>query len=235
MHGTANPNPYSAPAFDAAPPTAGVAHGFGYKPQRDRVLLISITLGLFTLSHLVSMWSCLAGNEIVGVPFDFMRPREAGEPGVDLVQVSSLLTYLFSAIVIAMFFHRANKNARALGGDYHGVTITPGWTVGWFVVPIAQWWKPFQAIKEIWGASQPGLSGILPLWWGLWLLMSIGGRVLSKLDAETAEEITRLNFLSMGHSVGAIAAAAAVFAVVRGLDRIQQCHHETGRQVPPGE
>ena len=36
-------------------------------------------------------------------------------------------------------------------------SFTPGWSVGWFFVPIMNPWKPFQAMREIWQASaEPG-------------------------------------------------------------------------------
>ena len=47
--------------------------------------------------------------------------------------------------------HRANYNARQLGAA--DMRFTPGWAVGWHFIPIAWFWKPYQAMTEIWRAS----------------------------------------------------------------------------------
>jgi len=79
-----------------------------------------------------------------------------------------------SAVLVLVWIHRANYNARALGAT--GLKMTPGWAVGWYFVPIAWFWKPYQAMKEIWQASidpkhwwRQGGSPLLSWWWGLWL------------------------------------------------------------------
>ena len=63
----------------------------------------------------------------------------------------------------------------ALGSP--GLRFTPGWAVGWYFVPIANLWKPYQAMKEIWRASKnPGnwqaetTSGFLGWWWFWWII-----------------------------------------------------------------
>lgn len=50
--------------------------------------------------------------------------------------------------------------------------FTPGWSVGWFFIPIANVFKPYQVMKETWRLSHPGShvgNGLLNLWWFLWI------------------------------------------------------------------
>jgi hypothetical protein len=70
-----------------------------------------------------------------------------------------------------IWVYRANKNARALGTD---MKYSPGWSVGWFFVPIAGLYVPYFVIKEIWQGSMPipagqsrpaAVSPILKTWW----------------------------------------------------------------------
>jgi len=59
----------------------------------------------------------------------------------------------------------------ALSG--HPMSFTPGWSVGWYFVPIANLFKPYLAMKEIWQRShkdQSVSSAILGLWWAAWLI-----------------------------------------------------------------
>ena len=99
---------------------------------------------------------------------------------------------LMSSILVLSWIHRANYNARQLGAT--GLKFTPGWAVGWYFIPIAMFWKPYQAMKEIWQASfnptrwwEEEKPPLLPLWWGLWLVTSfVTGSVTWGVEAETA-------------------------------------------------
>jgi hypothetical protein len=69
-----------------------------------------------------------------------------------------------------------------------GLTISPPWAVGWFFVPIAALWKPFQAVREVWqvGVDRGGwqavpVPGLLRWWWGLYLLTNYLGWASARL------------------------------------------------------
>lgn len=77
-------------------------------------------------------------------------------------------------ILAATWIYRAAANMHAIRGS--GMTTSPGWAVGWYFIPIANFWKPYQAMREIHGASagrQPrqaaAATPVLRLWWLLWL------------------------------------------------------------------
>ena len=110
-----------------------------------------------------------------------------------------------TAVLVLVWIHRANYNARQLGAT--DMKISPGWAVGWYFVPVAWFWKPYQAMKEIWQASvnpkywwrQSG-SPLLTCWWSLCLLRSWGlplvyAMVVPSLDTarpETVEAISEV-------------------------------------------
>jgi hypothetical protein len=110
-------------------------------------------------------------------------------PVFDMVYaLTALLTIplsLVTAILFLAYMNRANKNARALGAE--GMQFTPGWCVGWFFVPIMNLFRPYQAIREIFQASDPKSSpagwklahapGVVGLWWGVWLVGNFLGQV----------------------------------------------------------
>jgi len=91
------------------------------------------------------------------------------------VTVPLVCATLLIFVVAATWIYRAAGNLRAL--DVQGLKVSPGWAVGWYFVPIANLWKPYEAMKEIWQASTrpqqwqgAAVSPVLPLWWTLWLL-----------------------------------------------------------------
>jgi len=77
-------------------------------------------------------------------------------------------------IIFLIWINKANKNSRALGSK--GMQFTPGWCVGWWFIPIASLWKPYQAVREIWKTSQSSdnwqtqKNSIITLWWTLWII-----------------------------------------------------------------
>ncbi len=100
---------------------------------------------------------------------------------------------LASGILVLTWIHRANHNARHLGAA--DMKCTPGWAVGWYFVPIAWFWKPYQAMKEIWQASANpsdwqgrAVSPLLHWWWALWVLPFWGASLVDWAAGRTLDE-----------------------------------------------
>lgn len=64
------------------------------------------------------------------------------------------LVGLALTVVIFVWIFRLTKNLFAQG--IQELKITPGWSVGWFFVPIAFFWKPYQAISQLERAAKVG-------------------------------------------------------------------------------
>jgi hypothetical protein len=85
-----------------------------------------------------------------------------------------MVVYLVLIFLFSIWVHRANLNARALGGK--DMRFSPGWAVGWFFVPVMNFFRPFQVLREIWIASDiaqkqndKNISALLITWWVLCL------------------------------------------------------------------
>jgi hypothetical protein len=88
-----------------------------------------------------------------------------------------LIAFIACVIIVGRWIYRASANAHALSDE---MTISPGWAVGWFFVPVMNLFRPYQAMREVWLASHfrgnwhgeptPSLVG---LWWGLWIVVNI--------------------------------------------------------------
>lgn len=102
-------------------------------------------------------------------------------PGLDFVKrfsiatnICSMIAFALSVVCFARWLYNATKRAHLFSG---GMTMSPGWAVGSYFIPIVNLFKPFQAMREIWQASiAPNATGIVPvpvgmrIWWGLWLV-----------------------------------------------------------------
>ncbi|GAB4513810.1 MAG: hypothetical protein Tsb0020_32170 [Haliangiales bacterium] len=146
---------------------------------------------------------------------------------------SSLESLTYAGIVLLIlcgvgFFawaYRANNNARALGAGH--MQNSPGWTIGWFFMPILGMWKPYFAIKEIWHASRPegdldatpesGMEWLtepdatpwfLPMWWWAWL----GAGIAAQLGAVWLTDAMSLEDNQFALTVDIVASAIDVAA-----------------------
>jgi hypothetical protein len=88
-----------------------------------------------------------------------------------------LIPFLAIPVLVLRWIYLASANAHALVGD--GMRFKPGWAVGWYFIPVANLWKPYQAMKEIWQVSsgrpdwkKMPAPAVMRWWWGLWLLSS---------------------------------------------------------------
>ncbi len=119
-----------------------------------------------------------------------------------------LLIFVVTAVIFLRWTYLSKRNVRFLGAD--ALEFTPGWAVGWYFIPIATLWKPYQALKETFKASHPDFTenwrqaphpSIMPLWWTLWILGNFVGQAIFRttLRAETIDEFlssSRLTFFS---------------------------------------
>lgn len=122
------------------------------------------------------------------------------------------VAFLASVVTIAMWIQRAHANLAF--GDAQNLQFTPGWAVGWYFIPIANLFKPFEAMRELWNASHPGRDvsagkavPIIVAWWTAWLLGNIVngfGTRIAAIEREGAYEV--------GSGIGAVGTVAVIVA-----------------------
>lgn len=117
----------------------------------------------------------------------------------------SLVLALATFVVFGIWIVRAHRNLPALGARH--LEFTPGWALGWFFVPIAYFWKPYQAMRALWQNSRDATrphtqdtTWVMPVWWGLWIISMVLGNYLIRHSFETATvaqltEVTQVTML----------------------------------------
>lgn len=145
--------------------------------------------------------------------------------GEIVLAVVFAVTFLTGLVLALRWIYLANANAHALGAE--GMRFTPGWAVGWYFVPIANLWKPYQAMKEIWQASAVKtdwrvvrVPRLLPWWWAFWLLstsISIGPIDSDDPDQRIAALVFLLILFSLllGAFVTFVTISARIWAMQR--------------------
>ena len=149
------------------------------------------------------------------------------------------LTYVLSAIVFLIWLNRAHKNLQFLKPDL--LEFTSGWAVGWWFIPFATLWKPFQVVREVWAESDPDFDPDQPqylsyslhaapaymvVWWIAWLVMLFAlniGRGLVKIPGLTTTNFGAIVFFQ---AVVVIFAGVLAITVVRDITTRQESRHQ---------
>ncbi|MDB5677060.1 DUF4328 domain-containing protein [Sphingomonas bacterium] len=177
-------------------------------------------------------WIAIVAVEII-IDLDFV----AGG-GVDvwfasgrIVAVAALAVLgatLLTAIVVSVWIYRAMTVAHLTHPD---LTISPGWAVGWYFVPVAALWKPYEAMVEIVessGARRPGqwafVRDLIGWWWAAWIGRGILGSIQAFLPGNTDPgivfSVAQGLFLILGGALG-IAAAWCLATIIRHVAELQ--------------
>ena len=239
-------NPYASPS------TASDSQQFQaaevYRPASGLVLALTVLfvlgIGVDLLSGAMSLVEATMFSEHVGQ--EELVAEDSRALGFYIaygcIGLSTLPVYLVTVVLFCMWVYRANKNARALGAQ--GMTFTPGWSVGWFFIPIMNLFKPYQAVREIHQASDPyadartwrkaPVAAIVGWWWAFWIISNILGQIEFRLALRGEGEMA-LAGSYLGAVTGVLSAITALLAmqVVRGIHHRQQLKAE--RITPNGE
>ncbi|HEY1427172.1 MAG TPA: DUF4328 domain-containing protein, partial [Caulobacteraceae bacterium] len=143
---------------------------------------------LFEVAALIGQWRLLAtlGRLAATDRLPFRAAAQASDTFLATSVGWVLLTMLVCYVLAAIWLYNAACNTRAMGA--RGFQVSPGGAVGWWIVPIATWFKPFQAVEEIYQASASPLGwkrlktpALLRWWWSAWLIGEIAGGGLNAL------------------------------------------------------
>jgi hypothetical protein len=131
-----------------------------------------------------------------------------------------LLLFFGTGVIFLIWIYQACANVRQL--SERPMKYTPGWAIGWYFIPIANLYKPYEAMKEIFemsntsrfGRSKP--SGIVGVWWMLWILSGAFGTIAARYytHAGNLESAKTAALLSMfGNGLDIVLAIVAIMMI----------------------
>lgn len=145
-----------------------------------------------------------------------------------------MIAFIAAGMAILRWLYVTNKNAQQISDA--PFAMTPGWSIGFFFIPIANLFKPFVAIRESWQATvdpqAPDTVIVPPLlrwWWGLWIATSILGNVQFRLSmsAKTPENLITAESLSVVALPVDIALTIVLVTIMNRLSRMQSAFSGT--------
>lgn len=161
---------------------------------------------------------------------------EAASQFIDTVW---LIVWIVAVVLFLCWTYRIARNVRALGAA--GLSISSGWAVGWYFIPIANLWKPYEAMEEIWRASAAPANwkaqergAILPWWWMLGLIANFGSYLSFKMTvaAKTPTELWNAALLVMFVNGAEVVWCALALALVRKITGMQLAQHAAQAAAP---
>lgn len=164
---------------------------------------------------------------------------EANDKRQAVIAFSYLGVFIVSGVLILRWIYQANQNARQFGAK--DMAFSPGWSIGFYFIPIVSLWKPYQAMKEIWQASQnpanwpvEKVSSILGIWWFFWIANSIVGQAVFRLSrrAEEISEIMNVNLVSQASEVISIPLALVTWLMIKNVSNAQLAMQERSNEQP---
>lgn len=207
---------------------------------------IAVALVALVLAYLER--NVLYGIKTMSFPSreEMMAAAEASDRNVGIVGLIQVAVFLGLSIVWFMWIYRSNKLARALGASR--MTYSPGWSVGWFFIPIANLFKPYFAMKEIYLATldprqfnteqdvedQPESLNILKLWWLVYLINRLVGAATLRtvIDAETLDQLIRSNSFAFAACITTMASALMINWLVREFTQKQDMAIAAAQSAP---
>jgi hypothetical protein len=162
---------------------------------------------------------------------------------------------LAALILLLVWLYRISQNTWLLGTG--GMHYTPGWSVGWFFVPLAGLVMPYNVFNELWRANSPNATGkwreaavspVLGVWWTACVASAVihySPLNVALGQAKIAQFLSYENTLWLNHLweffwgrllvdiVGITTSALTVIVVVRLTDLQKRRHTAVGKAEAP--
>jgi len=199
----------------------------GYRSGHLRATIACITLGLATGSVFLIAILTLAVIGLLG-DADPGSLAVAGAGGyVEFVTAWSLVNgvmVLLAAVAFLAWQSRSVANVPWLGGGTPG--ISPGWSIGWWLVPFANMFMPYRSMADLERRTAVGAprSRLLGAWWVLFVAGNVADGLLSFVmtDTTSIDDARSLVVVDVIALLGLAASGVLGIVVVRGVQRASE-------------
>ena len=134
--------------------------------------------------------------------YDLMMAEAERHDLRDLIlSVFYIIANIFCIIFFLRWTYKSSQISHLSGAK--NLKFSPGWSVGWYFIPIALLWKPYQAFKQIYQVSiqindwkNVSIPSSLRWWWGLFITSGIINNILIRLYLNIGMEDGAYDFRS---------------------------------------
>lgn len=217
---------FEGSSISTPPPTPAYTQTSGYAYTKDPKALTTFLLIMLWVTFGMEIISALSNLAEMALLDGNFTEAEASANDARQVFVGSLylIVFIVTAVPFLMWIYRANLNCRGFGAQ--GMKFTPGWSVGYYFIPIINLYRPLQAMKEIGQVSQnptnwqsEKISPLFGWWWALWLVAWILGHMVWRLtmNARSIEDFQTVSGLSVLGNLNGIALCLVAITMIKSI------------------
>jgi hypothetical protein len=229
--GLAAPSDAPAPTVSTAPSQYGWVQA---PPQQFRPVN-----GLATALTWVLGAAIVAGVLLVAILFRRLRLEtryyhgnlslvgDINRDGDRINGVAAALGLLDVAVLVLLivYLYRAVKNTETW--ETARARWTPGWAIGGWFIPVANFVIPFLVVREVWRRSTQRGAGVL---WGWWLAF-VAGRLLILVDPGDAT-LHDVRVRDWSNIVGELLVVASAVCLILLVRRLATAQHDRSVTAP---
>ena len=210
--------------------------------SKNAIILIWIALAMNIISLISSYFqydllqTAANGGEI---SIEYATSNDNREQVIGIIQI---IVFVVSAITFIQWFRRAYFNLHL---RVNHLSHSEGWAAGCWFVPIVNFFRPYQIMKELFQATHLFLKRnevhtrehfsitTLSLWWTFWIIDRLFGQFVFKysMKAETLEELTTSTIAQIvGNGIGIVLAIVTVKVIKEYSDLETLMHKVKSRE-----
>jgi hypothetical protein len=147
------------------------------------------------------------------------------DPAVGLAAIGYLVALLASYVLVGCWIYRTNANAHLFSD---AMSITPGWSIGWFFIPFANLVMPYRGVEETWkgshqaaGRYEEAESSLVGWWWGLWIATNVSSNLEVFFGGNSPQALEIARYVILISAAISVAAGIVLIQLMRRLDRAQ--------------
>jgi len=178
--------------------------------------ILWISLGLI----IISMLSDFMQINLLSGSFS-QAEAESNDARQQIIVVLRLVAMAVAGFAFLKWVLLANFNCHGFGVP--GMKFTPGWSIGWYFIPIANFWKPYQAMKEIWKVStnpndwqNEAGSPLLERWWASWLIFNI----LAQISYRASSRVDTISSLEAATTVSTVSGVVEISLYIAAIQLV---------------
>lgn len=218
--------PPHAETLATPPPLPASVYSYVKNPSRLTAIVI-VMLWVSLAMHCVAIISDLGQLALLSAPFTVAQ-GEANDLRQKIVVVATFIVFIITGFAFLKWVYRAHLNSRGFGA--RDMTSTPGWSVGNYFIPILCLFRPYQGMTDVWKVSlnpptwryQHG-SGLIGLWWMLWIASGIFSRIIMGHKADnTVEGLRVITWFAISSEVLDIILCLVTIKLIKTIARNQE-------------
>lgn len=194
-------------------------------------------LAIMTIAMIISIYLNISQINLLNNYFEenlyseelFLELANKNDLTVQRFSAVYLFIFILSALLVARWLYISAKINHALGKK--GLTITPGWSIGWYFIPFANLVMPYLSLQETYLASfeksdwkNGATPAYFPIWWFPGLLAGILDRVATMQILELGEsyeytELNMISYLEISSGVLGILSTICLFKIILAISK----------------